>query len=91
VVAGIGCALVGYAISSIATTIVNGQVGNRPDISGLFWTVSTFSGAFVWFLFFVFGVIVSAQGQQLLATLDAAVHSSPFMDTAAKAQAMSLS
>jgi len=39
---------------------------------------------------FVFGVIVSAQGQQLKASLDSAVHTSPFLDIEAKARAMSL-
>jgi hypothetical protein len=36
------------------------------------------------------GVIVSAQGQQLKATLDSAVHTSPYLDLDAKARAMSL-
>ena len=40
--------------------------------------------------FFVAGVMVSAQGQQLMASLDSAVHSSPFLDNDAKAKAMSL-
>lgn len=41
-------------------------------------------------VFFVAGVMVSAQGQHLKASLDCAVHSSPFMDDSAKARAMSL-
>lgn len=39
---------------------------------------------------YMFGVIVSAQGQQLKATLDSAVHTSPYLDLDAKARAMSL-
>ena len=36
------------------------------------------------------GVLVSAQGQALKATLDAAVHTSPFLDDSQRAKAMSL-
>lgn len=39
---------------------------------------------------YMFGVIVAAQGQQLKATLDSAVHTSPYLDLDAKARAMSL-
>ncbi|HET9280534.1 MAG TPA: hypothetical protein VFR24_01110 [Candidatus Angelobacter sp.] len=52
--------------------------------------VSFLMGAVVWFVFFIAGVIVSAQGQQLKASLDSAVHSSPFLDPEGKARAMSL-
>ena len=39
---------------------------------------------------YMFGVIVAAQGQQLKAALDSAVHTSPYLDLDAKARAMSL-
>lgn len=38
-----------------------------------------------------YGVRIAAQGQHLLASLDVAVHTSPFLDDRGKAQAMSLS
>jgi uncharacterized membrane protein len=41
-------------------------------------------------IIYMCGVIVSAQGQQLKATLDSAVHTSPYLDLDAKARAMSL-
>ncbi len=45
----------------------------------------------LWFvIFFVAGVMVSSHGQQLLATLDAAVNSSPLMSSDQKARAMRL-
>lgn len=40
---------------------------------------------------YVVGVLVSAQGQMLKASLDSAVHSSPFLSDEHKAQVMSLS
>jgi len=41
-------------------------------------------------LFFVIGIIVAAQGQLLKATLDTAVHSSPFLTDDLRAAVMSL-
>lgn len=41
-------------------------------------------------IIYMCGVMVSAQGQQLKATLDSAVHTSPYLDLDAKARAMSL-
>ena len=47
-------------------------------------------GGFVFVLFYIFGVIVSANGQLLKANLDSAVHSSPFLSNEQMAQVMSL-
>ena len=47
-------------------------------------------GLIVAAIFFVIGVIVAAQGQLLKATLDTAVHSSPFLTNDARAAVMSL-
>jgi hypothetical protein len=45
----------------------------------------------LWFaLFFVLGIIVSAQGQILKANLDSAVNTSPFLTTQQKARVMDL-
>lgn len=52
--------------------------------------VAFLMGVVTWLVFFIAGVIVSAQGQQLKATLDSAVHTSPFLDPEGKARAMSL-
>lgn len=40
-------------------------------------------------MFFILGVLISALGQNLMATLDAAVHTSPFLSPDLKMQAMS--
>ena len=47
-------------------------------------------GAVIGSIFYVLGILLSALGQNLMATLDAAVHGSPFMSDEQKAQAMNL-
>jgi hypothetical protein len=47
-------------------------------------------GAIVGGLIFLFGVMISAQGQALLVLADAAIHTSPFLTADEKARAMSL-
>ncbi len=77
------------------------QIGNR-DLSGNVFTYSSISvfgvtlfvgifwGFIVGFVFYFIGVIVSAQGQVLLATLDNTVGNSPFLEGEQKAAIMSL-
>jgi hypothetical protein len=48
------------------------------------------AGAVLGALFFILGVFISSQGQLLKATLDSAVHTSPFLDDEGKAAAMGL-
>jgi len=47
-------------------------------------------GAIVAIISWILGIIVSAKGQELKASLDSAVHSSPFLSDTEKAQVMSL-
>lgn len=47
-------------------------------------------GGIVFFAFYIWGVLVSAQGQIPKATIDGAVHGSPFLDNEMKAKVMSL-
>jgi hypothetical protein len=47
-------------------------------------------GGLVWLGFFILGVIICAQGQMLLAVLDSAVHTSPFLNNSLRASIMSL-
>jgi hypothetical protein len=65
--------------------------GNRyGQISptGTDFLIGFFIGASIFFFFFITGIITSAYGQMLQATLDSAVHSSPFMDNDQKAAAL---
>lgn len=48
------------------------------------------AGAIVWMVFHIIGIITRAQGQILRASLDSAVHSSPFLNGDEKAQSMRL-
>jgi hypothetical protein len=52
--------------------------------------VGIFSGIFVGLLFYLLGVLVSAQGQILKASLDSAVNTSPFLVNEHRAKIMSL-
>ncbi|MGZ5483341.1 MAG: hypothetical protein ACXWID_15320 [Pyrinomonadaceae bacterium] len=47
-------------------------------------------GALIGGLFFLLGVLISAQGQLLMAHADSAVHTSPFLTDEERASAMSL-
>lgn len=47
-------------------------------------------GLFIGGVFYIMGVLLSAQGQMLKATVDTSVHSSPFLTGSQKANAMSL-
>ena len=59
--------------------------------SGLFFFGGAVFGVLVWLGLFVCGVMISAQGQLLLAALDSAVNNSPFLDNPQRASIMSLS
>jgi len=58
---------------------------------GLMYSVGgAVAGILVAIPLYLVGILVSAQGQVLKASLDGAVHTSPFLDTEQKAKAMSL-
>jgi hypothetical protein len=59
--------------------------------SGVVFFGGAVLGGLVWLLLFVGGVVICAQGQLLLATLDSAVNNSPFLDNPQRASIMSLS
>ena len=52
--------------------------------------VALFAAGTVFLLFFAMGVVVSAQGQSLRASLDSAVNTSPFLTGEQRAKVMSL-
>jgi hypothetical protein len=57
---------------------------------GLIQILGLVYGIVVWFALFVVGSRVSAEGQILMAVLDSAVHTSPFITHEQRAQAMSI-
>lgn len=77
-------ALVTLGLSSQTRGIGYGGSEVFVMLMGLFWAVV------VGFLFYLLGVVISAQGQILKASLDSAVNSSPFLGNEEKAKVMSL-
>jgi hypothetical protein len=80
----------GIAILVIELVIASNILGHDETAQMVSFGFALVSALVVGVSLFVFGVIVSAQGQQLKASLDSAVHTSPFLDIEAKARAMSL-
>lgn len=75
----------GFLLAASNTRTLRGS--DAPIIGAV---VGGASGLFVWLIFFIWGVLVSAQGQILKASLDGAVNSSPFLDNEQRARIMSL-
>jgi hypothetical protein len=62
----------------------------HADNAAIFALLGMLAGLIPCILFFILGTCVAAIGQLLRATLDTAVHSSPFLNEEQKAEAMSL-
>jgi len=77
--------LVGGAMSQLG-----GMSGRNDGVAFIALVVGALYGGIVFLIFYVVGVIVSAQGQILKASLDNSVHSSPFVNNDEKARIMSL-
>ena len=67
---------------------VYGVRGGEAELIALI--VAGIFGGTVWLIFFIWGVLVSAQGQILKASLDGAVNGSPFLTNEQRARIMSL-
>lgn len=85
-VAGLFIVIAGLIASSSVSTGPYGRYDNTA--SGIAGLSGLLVGATVFAIGFILGVMVSAHGQTLRASLDSAVHSSPFLDIVAKARAM---
>jgi hypothetical protein len=82
----IGMVLAGVIV--LLTLIAAGQT--EGGLSFAMFLMGLVFAAFVGVLFYLFGVMVSAQGQILTASLDGAVNSSPFLTNEHRAKIMSL-
>jgi len=82
----IGMVLAG--LIALATLIVASQ--GEGGLSFAMFLMGMLFAAFVGVLFYLSGVMVSAQGQILKASLDGAVNSCPFLTNEQRAQIMSL-
>ena len=87
-------ALLGILIFLGAFALAAGQrnvYGVRGgDVQLIAVIVAAIFGGTVWLVFFIWGVLVSAQGQILKASLDGAVNGSPFLTNEQRATIMSL-
>jgi hypothetical protein len=85
-------AILGFLIFFGVLLIANNQRGyasrNDAQLFGLIF--GAIWGGLVFLVFFIWGVLVSAQGQILKASLDGAVNSSPFLTNEQRARIMSL-
>lgn len=77
---------------AIATTSNSDSgFGPLPNALRLLGVVSgVLAGGWIWLVLWILGVIVTAQGEILQATLDGAVHTSPFLTLREKAGSMGL-
>lgn len=67
-------------------------IGSYRDsgVGFVVFLIALVTGAVVGAIFYVFGIVLSALGQNLMAVLDSAVYASPFMTQEQKAQVMNL-
>lgn len=88
-----GLGLVGGLLVCMGALIAFSPSPNNPygSLGQGFMGVGFVAGTAFGAGFFVLGVMISAQGQIMMATLDAAVNSSPFLDDMQRAKIMSLS
>ncbi|HKE32517.1 MAG TPA: hypothetical protein VKD65_12390 [Candidatus Angelobacter sp.] len=82
-------AVLGVVVAALGI-LASLEIIGSSRVDSVFAFISVLSGIFTFGTFFIAGVIVSALGHQLKASLDSAVNSSPFLDVPAKARAMSL-
>jgi hypothetical protein len=81
---------IGIVIAALLALVGLILMGNGRDASFALGFVTLVSGIVAGVWFYVVGVLVSAQGQILKASLDGAVNSSPFLANEHKAKIMSL-
>ena len=97
VISGVAILLLFFIIGAVASSQPASPFGppRSSQSDGVFllvWViVGAIIGSFIGGIVFILGVLISAQGQILLAQADAAVHTSPFLPPEEKAKAMSLS
>lgn len=88
--------IVGFAVAGVIAfiglllTFITVASFRDSGVGFVVFLIALTLGAVIGGIFYVFGILLSALGQNLMATLDAAVHGSPFMSDEQKAQAMNL-
>jgi hypothetical protein len=77
------------AVITIVITLIASTQAEGKTAGGLFFA-GAITAAVLWTTIHAHGVRIAAEGQHLLAALDVAVHTSPFLSDVERAQAMSL-
>jgi hypothetical protein len=77
------------ALAVVLGFIASGLVWNEFSSPGAPFLV-ILASAFVGVIIYVFGMLIAAQGQALMAVLDTALNTSPYLDDDSRAEAMSL-
>jgi hypothetical protein len=86
---GIGGAVKGIGIAiGVIIALLSLAVGSSTNV--MFGLLGACLGSAIAAPVFILGILISAQGQLMKATMDAAVHTSPFLDDNQKASTMSL-
>jgi hypothetical protein len=75
--------------AAVLIILVGLSVSNAHDSTPLLW-VGVLFGLVAWIFLWAFGVLISAQGHQLKASIDGAVNTSPFLSDEQRAKIMSL-
>lgn len=96
VIVGLGRVLKIIGIVVAILTLLGGIVSfsAMPSVEGagplkfMMLAYGIFGAVFAWLVFWIWGVVISAVGQLLRATLDGAVHTSPFLNDDQRAEAM---
>ena len=98
VIVGLGSILKIIGIVVAALAFLGGIVGFTalPSVEGagtmktIMLLYGVFGAIFSWLVFWLWGTVISAVGQLLKATLDGAVHTSPFLSDDQRAEAMGI-
>ena len=96
VIVGLGKVLKIIGIVVACLSLLGGIIGYSamPSVEGagavklIMIVYGVFGAVFSWLIFWLWGVVISAVGQLLRATLDGAVHTSPFLSDDQRAEAM---
>ncbi len=88
---GIGAGVLIFLMGmTVLSSLFSSSFAGSSALGGLGWLLAFCFGVLAWFCFFVAGTLISAAGQFLLASLDEAVNSSPFIDNPRRAAIMGL-
>jgi hypothetical protein len=90
IIIGILSFLIGVSVMGAGSSAARGPDFGAAAIAGVFGGMIIFFGILSGAFFFIVGILVSAQGQVLMASLDNAVNSSPFLTNAHRVKVMSL-